>query len=54
MGEGSSCISINTVFEGPVPSVREHSADDPAGSPGCVCVFATEREAQVEMVESPM
>jgi hypothetical protein len=39
-----------SLFEGPVPAVRENSADDAAGSPGRVCVFATEREAQVEIV----
>ncbi|MBN8460894.1 MAG: hypothetical protein J0M04_23945 [Verrucomicrobia bacterium] len=52
MGEGSSCIFIDTVFEGPVPAVRENSADDAAGSPGRVCAFATEREAQVEIGEN--
>ncbi len=51
MSERGYCIFIDTVFEGAVPAVRENSADDPAGSPGRVCVFATEREAQVEIVE---
>jgi hypothetical protein len=54
MSERGYCIFINTVFEGPVPAVWENSADDPAGSPGQVCVFATEREAQVEIVGKMM
>ena len=37
-----------------MPAVRENSADDPDGSPGRVCVFATEREVQVEIVENMM
>jgi hypothetical protein len=47
-------IYINTVFEGPVPSVTESLPTDPAGAPGRACVFATEREAQREIVENMM
>jgi hypothetical protein len=50
MSERGYRIFINPVFEGPVPAVRENSADDPDGSPGRLCVFATEREPQVEIV----
>ncbi|MBN8461142.1 MAG: hypothetical protein J0M04_25235 [Verrucomicrobia bacterium] len=37
-----------------MPAVRENSADDAAGLPGWVCAFATEREAQGEIVENMM
>ena len=38
------CIFINTFFEGAVPSVREGDQDR-------VAVFATQREAELEIVD---
>lgn len=54
MNRHGFCIFINTVFQGPVPSVREWIADDPCESEGEICVFATEREAQLEIVDFMM
>jgi len=45
------CIFINTVFQGPVPSMRECIAEATYESGGRICVFATEREAQVEIAD---
>ena len=38
------CIYINTVFQGPVPTVFDENDK--------LCIFATEAEAQREIVES--
>ncbi len=54
MNRHGFCIIINTVFQGPVPSVRECNAEDPCESGGRICVFATEREAQLEIVDCMM
>lgn len=48
-------IFINTVFQGPVPSMRECIAEDHSDeSGGKICVFATEREAQIEIADFMM
>ncbi|MEO0017769.1 MAG: hypothetical protein RLZZ522_1052 [Verrucomicrobiota bacterium] len=52
MSQRGYCIYINTVFQGPMPSVTESLPTDPVGVPGRACVFATEREAQREIVEN--
>ena len=52
MNRSGFSIFIDTVFQGPVPSVIESLPTDPAGAPGRICVFATEREAQREIVEN--
>jgi hypothetical protein len=39
------CIFINTIFQGPVPSVKESSLNDAANASEQICVFSTEREA---------
>jgi hypothetical protein len=48
------CIFASTLCQGPIPSVHEWKADDPAGTPERVCVFATKREAQIEIAEFMM
>ena len=50
-----SCYSIfiDTFFQGPVPSVSEGKGDDPCDSL-VPCVFPTEREAQLEIVDDMM
>ena len=48
------CIFIHAFCEGRVPSVHESKADDPPGTPQSVCVFATEREAQLEIADFMM
>jgi hypothetical protein len=48
------CIFINTVFQGPVPSVRESESDNLDESREKICVFATEREAQLEIADFTM
>lgn len=45
------CIFINTFFQGPVLSVTEVDGDDPNDSE-VPCVFPTEREAQLEIVDA--
>ena len=47
-------IFIHTLCQGPVPSVHESKADDPPGTPQGICVFATEREAQLEIADYMM
>ena len=42
-------IYINTVFQGAVPCVTEFSAE---GNHERICIFETEREAQLEIVDS--
>jgi sulfur carrier protein ThiS len=54
MNRHGFCIFINTVFQGPVPSVRGSEADDSDESRGKICVFATEREAQLEIADFMM
>lgn len=54
MNRRGYCIFINTIFQGPVPSVRESDANDSDKSPGKICVFATEREAQREIADFMM
>lgn len=54
MNRHGFCIFINTVFQGPVPAVRESDAEDPCQSEGEICVFATEREAQLEIADCMM
>jgi hypothetical protein len=46
MNRSGFCIYINTVFEGPAPSVTESLPTDPAGAAERACAFATEREAE--------
>jgi hypothetical protein len=47
-------IFIHTLCQGPVPSVHESKADDPPDTPEGICVFATEREAQLEIADFMM
>jgi hypothetical protein len=54
MNRQGFCIFVNTVFQGPVPSVRECIAEDLDESGGRICVFATEREAQLEIADFMM
>ena len=51
MNRRGYCIYINTIFQGPVPSVREVNGNDPNDSE-VPCVFSTEREAQLEIVDA--
>lgn len=46
-------IFINTFFEGAVPAVTEFAADDQNGDEK-VCIFPTERDAQLEIVDAMM
>jgi len=48
------CIFIHTLCQGRVPSVHESKADDPPGAPERICVFDTEREAQLEIADCMM
>ena len=54
MNRHGFCIFINSVFQGPIPSVRESVTGDSDGSRENVCVFATEREAQREIADGMM
>jgi hypothetical protein len=54
MNRRGFCIFIDTVIQGPVPSVRECEADDSDKSPEKICVFATELEAQREVADFMM
>jgi hypothetical protein len=47
-------IFINTFFDGAVPSVTEPFPDGHGGEPERVCVFPTERDAQLEIVDAMM
>lgn len=51
MNQRGYCIFMNTLFQGPVPSVTEMDGDGPNDS-GVPCVFSTEREAQLEIVDA--
>ena len=54
MNRQGFCIFINTVLEGPVPSVRGNSPDDDSNAPERICVFPTELEAQREIADAMM
>jgi hypothetical protein len=54
MNQRGYCIFIHTLCQGRVPSVFESKADDLAGTPESICVFATEREAQLEIADFMM
>lgn len=53
MNRRGYCIFIDTVFQGAVPSVSEENSDDPNATE-IICVFPTEREAQLEIVDFMM
>ena len=54
MNRRAFCIFINTVCEGPVPSVRASFPDGAANDRERICVFPTELEAQREIVDAVM
>lgn len=54
MNHHGYCIFINTVFQGPVPSMRECVVEESDESCNRICVFATEREAQIEIADFMM
>lgn len=54
MNNRGYCIYINTLSQGAVPSVKESSPNDTANAPERICVFSTEREAQLEIVDLMM
>lgn len=54
MNRRGFCIYINTLSEGSVPSVKGSSTDDPSNNAERICVYATEREAQLEIVDFMM
>ena len=54
MNQRGYCIFIHALCEGRVPSVHESKADAPPGTPENICVFATEREAQLEIADFMM
>jgi len=54
MNRRGFCIFINTLFQGHVPSVKESSPSDVANASERICVFSTEREAQLEIVDFMM
>lgn len=54
MNRHGYCIFINTVFQGPVPSVRGNSPDDSANAPERICVFPSELDAQREIADAMM
>jgi hypothetical protein len=54
MNRPGYCIFIHTLCQGSVPSVHELKADDPPGAPERVCIFDTEREAQLEIADFMM
>lgn len=54
MNRRGYCVFIHTLFQGRVPSVHESKAGDPPGTPESICVFATEREAQLEIADFMM
>ena len=53
MNRRGYCIFIDTVFQGAVPSVSEVDGDD-LDSSEATCVFPTEREARLEIVDFMM
>jgi hypothetical protein len=54
MNRRGYCIFIDTVFQGPVPSVTEIGSTDLSNAPEQICVFSTELEAQREIVDCMM
>ncbi len=54
MNRRGFCIFIDTICQGSIPSVRESKTDDSDESPGDICVFATELEAQREIADFMM
>lgn len=54
MNRRGYCIFIDTVFQGPVPSVTEDNPTDSRAAPGRICVSPTEVEAQREIVDLMM
>jgi len=53
MNRRGYCIFIDTVFQGAVPAVTEEDGDDPNATE-IICVFPTEREAQLEIADFMM
>ena len=53
MNRRGYCIFIDTLCQGPVPCVSEVSGDGPGGT-DIPCVFPTEREAHLEIVDGMM
>ncbi|MES2439565.1 MAG: hypothetical protein V4584_10885 [Verrucomicrobiota bacterium] len=53
MNSRGYCIFIDTLCQGPVHSVSGVSGDDPDATEA-ICVFPTEREAQLEIVDFMM
>ncbi len=54
MNRPGYCIFVNTLFQGAVPSVHESAPDTHPDAPNRICVFETEREAQLEIVDLMM
>jgi hypothetical protein len=54
MNRRAYCIFIDTVSQGPVPSVTECGSAYDSNAPEQICVFPTEREAQLEIVDFMM
>jgi hypothetical protein len=54
MNRRGFCIFINTAFQGSVPSVWESDAFGSGESREKICVFATAREAQLEIADFMM
>lgn len=54
MNRNGYCIFIDTICQGPVPSVTEPYPADSHNAAERICVFPTEREAQSEIVDSMM
>lgn len=54
MNRRGYCIFIHTLCQGRVPSVHESKAGDPPGTPASICIFDTEREAQLEIADFMM
>jgi len=54
MNRRGYCIFIHTLCQGRVPSVHESKADGPSGTRESICVFDTEREAQLEIADCMM
>jgi hypothetical protein len=54
MNRRGYCIFIHTMCQGRVPSVHESKVGDPPGTPDSVCIFDTEREAQLEIADFMM
>jgi|LakMenEpi03Aug12_release.lakeMendotaPanAssembly.Ray.scaffolds.fasta_scaffold969237_2 hypothetical protein len=48
------CIYTTTVFQGPVPSVKEILPDDTVDTTERICVFPTELDAQREIADAMM